>query len=150
MKDGALYGAPIPSEESLVECVSLGVWTWNQAAWACSADLGVQPHRASRYFHFEVNAPLPEPTHIVDITDTFADKMEAWKCFEDAHDHLGELDDALEARELIKITVLETADVTAKEAIEILAGRLQAEPVQCIGRKIVLYRRAKENPKIEL
>ena len=33
MKDGALYGAPIPSEESLVECVSLGVWTWNQAAW---------------------------------------------------------------------------------------------------------------------
>ena len=71
---------------------------WNQAAWACSADLGVQPHRASRYFHFEVNDPLPEPTHIVDITDTFADKMEAWKCFEDAHDHLGELDDALEAR----------------------------------------------------
>ena len=33
VKDGALYGAPIPSEESLVECVSLGVWTWNQAAW---------------------------------------------------------------------------------------------------------------------
>ena len=61
-----------------------------------------------------------------------------------------QLDDALEARELIKITVLETADVTAKEAIEILAGRLQAEPVQCIGRKIVLYRRAKENPTIEL
>ncbi len=49
-----------------------------------------------------------------------------------------QLDDALEARELIKITVLETADVTAKEAIEILAGRLQAESVQCIGRNRAL------------
>ena len=61
-----------------------------------------------------------------------------------------QLDDALEARELIKITVRETADVSAREASEILCGRLHAEPVQCIGRKIVLYRRAKENPKIEL
>ena len=61
-----------------------------------------------------------------------------------------QLNDALEARELIKITVLETADVSAREAIEILSERLHAEPVQCIGRKIVLYRRAKENPKIEL
>ena len=57
-----------------------------------------------------------------------------------------QLNDALEARELIKITVLETADVSAREAIEILSERLHAEPLQCIGRKIVLYRRAKENP----
>jgi len=71
---------------------------WNQAAWACSADFGAEPHRAGKYYHFEVNDPLPEPSHIVDITDTFADKMEAWMCFEDAHDHLGELDNALEAR----------------------------------------------------
>ena len=71
---------------------------WNQAAWACSADFGVEPHRAKKYFHFEVNDPLPEPSHIVDITDTFEDKMAAWMCFEDAHDHLGELDNALEAR----------------------------------------------------
>ena len=61
-----------------------------------------------------------------------------------------QLNDALEGRELIKMTVLEAADVSAREAIEILSERLHAEPVQCIGRKIVLYRRAKENPKIEL
>ena len=42
-----------------------------------------------------------------------------------------QLDDALEARELIKVTVLETADVSAKEAIEILAGRLRAKPNRC-------------------
>lgn len=60
------------------------------------------------------------------------------------------LDSALEARELIKITVLETCPTDAKETIATLAGRLHAEPVQCIGRKITLYRRAKENPKIEL
>ena len=61
-----------------------------------------------------------------------------------------QLDEALEARELIKGTVLETADVTAKEALEMLAGRLHAVPVQCIGRKIVLYRRSKDKPRIEI
>ncbi len=61
-----------------------------------------------------------------------------------------QLDLALEARELIKISVLETADVTAREALEQLAGALDAEPVQCIGRKIALYRRSRENPKIEV
>ena len=61
-----------------------------------------------------------------------------------------QLDQALEARELIKITVLETADVTAREALEQLACALDAERVQCIGRKITLYRRSRENPKIEV
>ncbi|NCB30587.1 MAG: YhbY family RNA-binding protein [Clostridia bacterium] len=57
---------------------------------------------------------------------------------------------ALDARELIKITVLETADVTAREACGQLCEALRAEPVQCIGRKITLYRRNEKEPKIEL
>lgn len=61
-----------------------------------------------------------------------------------------QVDEALEARELIKITVLETADVTAREASDILSQELGAEAVQSIGRKFVLYRRSKENPRIEL
>ena len=61
-----------------------------------------------------------------------------------------QVDEALEARELIKITVLETADVTAREASDILSKELGAEPVQSIGRKFVLYRRSRENPRIEL
>ncbi len=70
---------------------------WNQAAWDCSADFG-KPWRAGKYFHFELNDPLPEPTHLVDITDTFDAKMASWHEFGAAHDHLGELDDQLVAR----------------------------------------------------
>ena len=61
-----------------------------------------------------------------------------------------QLDAALEARELIKITVLETAPESPKDTIETLAARLRAEPVKCIGKKLTLYRRSKDNPRIEL
>lgn len=57
---------------------------------------------------------------------------------------------ALESRELIKINVLETADVTAQEASQILADAVNADVVQCIGRKFVLYRESKEDKRIEL
>lgn len=59
-------------------------------------------------------------------------------------------DAALEARELVKITILETAGITAHEACDSLAKRLGAEPVQSIGRKFVLYRRSEEDPVIEI
>lgn len=61
-----------------------------------------------------------------------------------------QLDEALEARELIKISVLETSPVEAKEAAEELAEVLGADTVVVIGRKIVLYRESKENKQIVL
>ncbi len=63
-----------------------------------------------------------------------------------------QLDDALEAHELIKVTVLETAPYTAREACDICVERLDAEPVQCIGLKFVMYRRARDpkHRKIEI
>ena len=61
-----------------------------------------------------------------------------------------QLDAALEARELKKLPVLETAPESPKDTMETLAARLHAEPVQCIGKKLTLYRRSKENPRIEL
>ena len=61
-----------------------------------------------------------------------------------------QIDGALETRELIKISILETADITAREASDQLCEALDAEPVQCIGRKLVLYRPSRENPKIEI
>lgn len=63
---------------------------------------------------------------------------------------INQLDDALEARELIKVTVL--ADMDTREVCTILADRLNAEPVQAIGSKAVIYRPAQKtkNRKIRL
>lgn len=61
-----------------------------------------------------------------------------------------QLDDALEARELIKIHILESALLGTREAVDELAEILKAEPVQAIGSKAVLYRASEKNPKIVL
>ena len=58
--------------------------------------------------------------------------------------------DALEARELIKLSVLENCDWTQREAADELAQAVGAEVVGVIGRKIIFYRESKENKKIEL
>ena len=59
-------------------------------------------------------------------------------------------DDALTARELIKGKVLETSPVSAREAADALAGQLNADVVQVIGSKFVLYRQNLKEPKITL
>ena len=46
----------------------------------------------------------------------------------------------LSAHELVKIDVLETADMDKKALLNHLAETLKAEPVCVIGRKLVLYR----------
>ena len=61
-----------------------------------------------------------------------------------------QLDETLEARELIKISTLETSPVEAKEAAEELSEILGADVVVVIGRKIVLYRESKDNKQIVL
>ena len=63
---------------------------------------------------------------------------------------LRECEDALEARELIKGCVQQGCPLDAKEALQELCERTHAEPIQHIGRRFVLYRRSRENPKIEL
>ncbi|MCI9273337.1 MAG: YhbY family RNA-binding protein [Clostridiales bacterium] len=59
-------------------------------------------------------------------------------------------DDALTARELIKGKVLETSPLSPREAAEQIAQQIQAEVVQVIGAKFVLYRRNQKEPKIAL
>ena len=58
--------------------------------------------------------------------------------------------DALEAREIIKCCVQQGCPLSAKEALEELCATLEAEPVQCIGRRFVMYRPSKDNPRIVL
>ena len=52
--------------------------------------------------------------------------------------------DALEARELIKCAVQENAPMGAREACEALCARTGASPVQCVGKKFVIYRESRE------
>lgn len=70
---------------------------WWQAGWDCSADLG-RPWKAQSLYHFEVLHDLPDPTHIVDVTESFPDKIRAWKKFKSAEDHLGSLLAQMETR----------------------------------------------------
>ncbi len=58
--------------------------------------------------------------------------------------------EALEARELIKISILNNCDDDPKELGRILSERTGSELVQIIGKKIVLYKESKNNKKIEL
>ena len=58
--------------------------------------------------------------------------------------------DALEARELIKLHVLENSGEDPKSFVNELAAALGAEPVGAVGRKIILYRASEKNPVIEL
>ncbi len=61
-----------------------------------------------------------------------------------------QVDDALTARELIKLRVLETSPEPVKEIAQRLADAAHAETVQVIGSKFVLYRRNEKKPVIEL
>ena len=58
--------------------------------------------------------------------------------------------DALEARELIKLTVLENCDCGTRDMAEELAEATDAEVVAVIGRKIVLYRESENKKRIEI
>ena len=61
-----------------------------------------------------------------------------------------EIDQCLEARELVRIKLQEGAELDAKTVANELAPGLRAEFVQAIGRKFTLYRESKENKQIEL
>lgn len=56
------------------------------------------------------------------------------------------LDDALRTRELVKVQLNKTADMTAKEAARELAGRVRAEVIQTIGKTATFYRK---NPQLK-
>ena len=63
---------------------------------------------------------------------------------------VAQTDDALRARELIKLRVLENSGYTAREAAEQLAEQTGSDVVQVIGSRFVLYRRNPKKPVIDL
>lgn len=58
--------------------------------------------------------------------------------------------EALEARELIKISVLKNCLDDPREIANLLAERSKSEVVQVVGKKITLYKESKNKKKIEL
>lgn len=61
------------------------------------------------------------------------------------------VEEALAARELIKVSVLKNCADDPRELAQMIAERTHADVVQVIGKKIVLYREGKDkNKKIEL
>ena len=57
------------------------------------------------------------------------------------------VEEALAARELIKVSVLNNCADDPRELAAIVAERTQAEVVQVIGKKIALYRPGKDNKR---
>ncbi len=60
------------------------------------------------------------------------------------------LNDALEKRELIKVSVLKNCADDPKEIAAIIAERTHSNVVKVIGKKMIFYRRPKKNAKINL
>ena len=67
-----------------------------------------------------------------------------------SENQIKQLKEALEARELIKISILETAPANAKEYGEELAKLTDSILVQTIGNKVTLFKKREKNSKIEL
>ena len=61
-----------------------------------------------------------------------------------------QVSEALEARELIKLRVLETSPVTSREAADAIANATNSDVVQVIGYRFVLYKESKEHKSIVL
>lgn len=60
------------------------------------------------------------------------------------------IDEAIEKRELIKISVLKNCADDPKEIAEMIAERTHSVVVKVIGKKIILFRQAKKNTKYDL
>lgn len=58
--------------------------------------------------------------------------------------------EAIDKRELIKVSVLKNCFDDPKEIAEVLAERTRSQVVQVIGKKIVLFKQAPEKTKYEL
>ncbi len=61
-----------------------------------------------------------------------------------------QVNEALEARELIKLTVLETSPLKARECADAVANATGSDVVQVIGSKFILYKQSVDNKQIVL
>ena len=63
---------------------------------------------------------------------------------------IGQINDTLEVRELVKVHILGNSSLETKEVCSEIANMVKAEPVLSIGSNFVLYKESKENKEIIL
>ena len=63
---------------------------------------------------------------------------------------INQIGEALEARELLKVSILQNCEMDKHEVAEALSKGARAELVQLIGHTVVLYKESKENKTIIL
>ncbi|NGY87348.1 ribosome assembly RNA-binding protein YhbY [Bacillus megaterium] len=63
---------------------------------------------------------------------------------------IGQIADALEARELLKVSILQNCDEDRDTVVARLTKGTKAELVQVIGNTIVLYKESRENKQLML
>ena len=63
---------------------------------------------------------------------------------------LAQMEEALEAKELVKISVLKNSFYTTKEAMAELCEELGCEAVSAVGSKVVIYRRSSNPDKVKI
>jgi RNA-binding protein len=61
-----------------------------------------------------------------------------------------QISDALEARELLKVRILDNCEEEKHDVAEALAAGTNSELVQLIGLTVVLYKESKKQKKIQL
>lgn len=63
---------------------------------------------------------------------------------------VGAVDEALEKRELVKVSILKNCADDPGEIADMMAGRTRSDVVRVIGKKIILFRQSKKKPMIAL
>jgi LmbE family N-acetylglucosaminyl deacetylase len=82
------------AHRTLSSVVPEAVW---QSGWNCSLEFG-QPWAVDKLYLFPILELVPKPSHIVDITDTFAAKIEAMKAYDSQHEVVPRILDQIEAK----------------------------------------------------
>ena len=67
-----------------------------------------------------------------------------------ANQTIKDVNDALRARELIKLRVLDNSPYTAREAADEIAEKTGADVVQVVGSRFVLFKRNPKDPVIDI
>jgi LmbE family N-acetylglucosaminyl deacetylase len=82
------------AHRTLGRVVPEAVW---QSGWICSLELG-KPWKADKLYQFSVLEPIAKPSHVVDVTDAFQDKLRAMRAYRSQRIVVAGILDQIEAK----------------------------------------------------